>query len=150
MANQETGVMRKNYISGKAVMALLFAAAIWMIVTPVSDARADYDQSKRWFEAQSSSTRSALQDALFWSGEYSGPIDARFGSQTYASLTDFQRRRGVAPTGVLRASERAALLKEGQRIRQLVYSHSRRVSTAPNRGRRAPEYTLALPILILP
>jgi peptidoglycan hydrolase-like protein with peptidoglycan-binding domain len=140
--------MRKIWNSGKAVLACV--AAVWMLVAPASEAQADYSQSKLWFESQIPANRIALQDALFWSGEYLGPLDAKFGSQTYASLTSFQMRRGAAPTGVLSASQRAALQKEAQRIRQLVFNHSQRSASAPNRMHRSTGYALASPILILP
>lgn len=142
--------MRQHGNSGKAAFVLFCAAAFWLLASPVSEARADYYQAKHWFESQSPSSRVALQNALFWSGEYFGPIDAQFGSQTYASLISFQRRSGAAPTGVLNRSDRAALHDEARRIRQLLYYHSRRTGGTPATGYRSPGYALATPTLILP
>lgn len=142
--------MRERGNSGQAAFVLFCAAALWLLASPVSEARADYYQAKHWFESHSQTNRIALQDALFWSGDYFGPIDAEFGSQTYASLVSFQRRSGAAPTGVLRGTDRAALLDEAKRIRQVLYYHSRRTGGAPAARYRTPGYAMAPPTLILP
>lgn len=136
--------------TGRAGMVLTCAAVIGMLAFPVNGVRADYNRAKQWFEAQSPANRIALQGALFWSGEYFGPIDARFGPQTYASLISYQKRSGAVPTGVLGASEQDHLQREALRIRKLVYRFTRRQGTTAAPELRSRGFTSASSIFILP
>ncbi len=126
--------MRTFSDSGKSVVLLLAATMFWTLILAAGTAEANYSQAKLWFEAQSSPNRIALQIELYWSGEYAGPIDDRFGPRTYASLIAFQSRLGASHSGVLSAWQRAVLRREAHRVRQLVYGAARR-----NVGTNIPE-----------
>jgi hypothetical protein len=144
---EETSMVR---IWGSGKVALAFAAALWLVLGPASTARADYAESRIWFENLSPGEREGLQNQLFWSGYYLAPVDGAFGPLTYDALTAFQTSAGELPTGVLSYSQRALLQDEADRIRQLVaYVNrqskrpARRVARAPYRSARysTPSYT---------
>lgn len=142
--------MRTFSDTGRSVVVLLAATMFWTLILAAGVAEANYKQAKLWFEAQSSPNRIALQIELYWSGDYAGPIDDRFGPQTYASLIAFQSRFGASRTGVLSASERAVLRREAQRVRQLVHRAARRNVGTNIPKRSSVIYVSAHPIVILP
>lgn len=90
----------------QAVVALLVIAALGM----GGPARADFDQSRAWFEALTADERSATQANLTLLGLYEYLVDGQFGNRTYQALTAFQRSLGRAATGVLIPGDRDHLL----------------------------------------
>jgi peptidoglycan hydrolase-like protein with peptidoglycan-binding domain len=76
------------------------------------------DAARAAFEALPEVERKGLQDALVWTGDQVGTVDGSFGRQTYEGVIAFQRRLGLAPSGILDPKARTALLAEGQKLRQ--------------------------------
>jgi peptidoglycan hydrolase-like protein with peptidoglycan-binding domain len=89
----------------------------------VETARADFDQSRQWFESMGSARRTQLQQDLYWVGDYKGKADGKFGQETYAAITTYQQQRHLTPTGTLDAEDIASLSSAADRIRQIVRSH---------------------------
>jgi hypothetical protein len=75
------------------------------------------DAARAAFEALPEADRKAVQDALIWTGEYSGIADGSFGRQTFAALAAFQTRLRQQPNGILTAQARASLLATAQQAR---------------------------------
>lgn len=153
-------VMHMNWLGNLARTAAGYIGSFVCIVIvsvvalPAGDARADYDEAKVWFESQSSKTRVELQDDLFWSGDYFGRIDGKFGRETYAALVSYQRRKNAPPTGVLDTAQVANLHREAQRIRDLVRRFSRQDGQLARTEVRSSPYPTSSPashwLLILP
>lgn len=70
------------------------------------------------FDALPEVERKGIQDALVWTGDQFGTVDGSFGRQTYEGLLAYQRRMKLPPDGLLDGKARAALVAEGQRLRQ--------------------------------
>ena len=102
-----------------AVIKIFVCVAITWLALP-SEARADYSQSEKWFNSHSEVERRSLQEALFWAGHYTDPLDGQFDSQVYASLVAFQSRFHGSPTGVLTPVQASELEREADRVRELV------------------------------
>ena len=51
-----------------------------------------FDAARSAFEALADTDRKAIQDALIWTGDYSGVADGTFGRQTFAAIAAYQRR----------------------------------------------------------
>lgn len=152
--------------SGKAVglaMAMRIAALVAILGASIGASHADYPQARSWFDAQSRSMRLALQDDLFYAGEYFGKVDGVFGPETYGSVRAFQERSGAPATGVLSQSDRNRLRREAERVRRVVavVMERRRGPSETVRARRPappppvysapPRQVSALrPVLVLP
>lgn len=80
---------------------LIAAFLVFVSLSVTTAARADYDQSKAWFEALTPDQRSETQANLTLLGHYKFLVDGQFGNGTYQALTAFQRSLGRAATGVL-------------------------------------------------
>jgi hypothetical protein len=61
------------------------------------------------FAAIPPAERAALQSDLIWTGDYNGLIDGQFSDRLADAVMTYQKRQNQKPTGVLGASERAAL-----------------------------------------
>jgi hypothetical protein len=77
------------------------------------------DAARAAFGALPEADRKAVQDALVWTGDYSGPLDGALGRGGLAAIQAFERRAN-APTadGILSDAERAALLAAGDKGRK--------------------------------
>src|SRR5687768_12633830 len=82
---------------------------------PSSDAAIDAARSS--FEALADTDRKAIQDALIWTGDYSGVADGTFGRQTFAAIAAYQTRMQQPPNGILTLQARSALLAAAQQAR---------------------------------
>lgn len=69
------------------------------------------------YEALADMDRKAIQDALIWTGDYSGLTDGTFGRQTFAAIAAYQRRIRQPPNGILPPQARAALMAAAQHAR---------------------------------
>lgn len=65
------------------------------------------------FEALTEAERAGIQDALVWTGDYSGPLDGAFGRGSFNAIQAFERRARLTVDGILTAPERAALIAAG-------------------------------------
>ena len=135
---------------------ILLAAGIAGAITiqGAGVAHADFLSSESWFQAQGRAERTELQTALYWTGDYNGPIDARFGPLTYTAVQAFQERYGSSPSGVLTGAQQARLAVEASWIRRVVNRHLGRrgaprqmVAAPPPVRYYAPSYQT---VLILP
>jgi peptidoglycan hydrolase-like protein with peptidoglycan-binding domain len=75
------------------------------------------DAARIAFEALPEADRKAIQDALIWTGDYSGVADGAFGRQTYAAIAAYQLRARQQPSGILTPQARAALVGAAQQAR---------------------------------
>jgi peptidoglycan hydrolase-like protein with peptidoglycan-binding domain len=82
---------------------------------PSSDAAINAARSA--FEALADADRKAIQDALIWTGDYSGVADGTFGRQTVAAIAAYQRRAQQPPNGILTLQARSALLAAAQQTK---------------------------------
>jgi hypothetical protein len=82
---------------------------------PSPDAAVDAARSA--FEALANTDRKAIQDALIWTGDYSGVADGTFGRQTFVAIAAYQRRAQQPPNGILMLQARAALLAAAQQAK---------------------------------
>ena len=64
--------------------------------------------------------RLAMQSALSWTGDYSGPIDGDFNDRLVEAMKAYQKRHKSKITGLLSADERAALIAAVEPRRQEV------------------------------
>ena len=53
------------------------------------------------FEALPENDRKIIQDALIWTGNYSGVADGVFGRQTFEAVSAYQQSQRMPPTGIL-------------------------------------------------
>lgn len=88
---------------------LIAASLLFLSFAFAGTARADFDQSKAWFEALSAEERAETQANLTLLGFYTYLVDGQFGNGTFQALTDFQRNKGRAATGVLIPRDRQTL-----------------------------------------
>ncbi|MBM6596728.1 peptidoglycan-binding protein [Microvirga pudoricolor] len=75
------------------------------------------DAARGGFEALADPDRKAVQEALIWTGDYSGMADGSFGRQTFEAIGSFQQRNRQPATGILSSSSRAALLSAAQQAK---------------------------------
>jgi peptidoglycan hydrolase-like protein with peptidoglycan-binding domain len=93
-------------------MRHLFAALLFSLAIILSgEARADFDQSRIWFESLTSDERTETQANLTLLGHYDYLVDGQFGNGTYDALTQFQKSQGRAATGVLIPRDRDKLFQ---------------------------------------
>ncbi|MFI5014666.1 MAG: peptidoglycan-binding protein [Hyphomicrobiales bacterium] len=85
---------------------------------PATESPADA-AAKAAFEALPEADRKAIQDALVWTGDYSGVSDGAFGRGTLGAIKAFQTRAKARADGILAAPTLAALLAEGAKGRQV-------------------------------
>jgi hypothetical protein len=78
---------------------------------------ATIDASRRAFEALADADRRVIQDALIWTGDYSGVADGTFGRQTVTAIVAYQRRTQQPPNGILTLQARSALLAAAEQAR---------------------------------
>jgi peptidoglycan hydrolase-like protein with peptidoglycan-binding domain len=79
-------------------------------------ARADFDQSKAWFDALTADERSETQSNLTLLGYYTYLVDGQFGNGTFQALTAFQKAEGRAATGVLIPKDRDKLFQMAAQV----------------------------------
>ena len=118
-----------------AMVAAPFAGAAEAPRAPVAASRA---------EAEPLPEREvrAVQDALIWTGDYTGVVNGTLGSRTRDAIAAYLRRTGTPGAGPLDAGARARLLAEAQAKRQAV-------GFAPVADKRAG-LVLSLPMKLLP
>ena len=113
--------------SSAAVLALAAVLAPWtpapaqtLPPAPAPSARPDpaYEAAKAAFDPLPEADRKAIQEALIWTGDFSGAGAGGFGPMTYRAIVAFQKRQKAAPDGVLQARDRAELLAAADRARQ--------------------------------
>ncbi|MDB5590357.1 peptidoglycan-binding domain-containing protein, partial [Enterovirga sp.] len=113
--------------SFKAGAAALLAAALLLAASPAPGQPAGAaseavpapagEAARAAFESLPEDDRSAVQDALVWTGDYSGAADGTFGRRTFEAIVAYQRRARRPPDGILDPAERAALLAAGAAAR---------------------------------
>jgi putative peptidoglycan binding protein len=100
-------------------VAISIVVALW----GVHAVRAEFGESRIWFESMDSAKRIQVQQDLYWVGDYKGKADGAFGQETYSAITTYQQERQLTPTGALTAEDVAGLSSEAARIRQIVRYH---------------------------
>ena len=74
--------------------------------------------AKAAFEALPEADRIAIQDALIWTGDYSGIPDGAFGRGTLAAIKAYQTRSKAKPDGILPRGVIGALKADGAKARE--------------------------------
>ncbi len=97
--------------------------------------------AKAEVESLSESEVRALQDALIWTGDYSGVVNGTIGSRTRDAIAAYVKRLGSAAAGSLDAGTRAHLFAEAKARRQ-------EAGFAPVTDKRAG-FVFALPMKLL-
>ena len=82
--------------------------------------RSQFEAAKAAYDAISDSGRKAVQEALIWSGDYSGIVDGSFGRRTYDAIVGFEKQYKLKADGIIDAKEREALDAAAQKARQAV------------------------------
>jgi len=104
-------------LSSFMLAALLVGSPSQPVRAQTPSPEAIIDAARTAFEALAEADRKAIQDALIWTGDYSGVADGAFGRQTFAALTAYQRRAQQPPNGILTPQARAALGAAAQQAR---------------------------------
>ncbi|WP_210497023.1 peptidoglycan-binding protein [Microvirga antarctica] len=109
------------------ILSVVVAAAIALPCIPTAHAQnqigraaasvVGLDAAKAAFETLPEADRKAIQDALIWTGAYSGTADGTFGRQTFEAVSAFLQSQRKPGTGILSAAERAELQTLAQRAR---------------------------------
>ena len=90
------------------MLATLLAVSPRPVGAQAPSPDAAIDSARSAFEALSDTDRKAIQDALIWTGDYSGVADGTFGRQTFAAIAAFQMRMQQPPNGILAPQARSA------------------------------------------
>lgn len=111
-------------------LAMAFAMAFAVVATapawaqpttpgPRATAPADsaIEAARVEFEKLSETERKAVQDALVWTGDYTGATTGAFGPRTHQAILAYQRRAKLSPDGILDAGERVGLQAAAKRVR---------------------------------
>ena len=85
-----------------------------------AEAEAAYAASKAAFDALNAGDRSAVQEALIWTGDYQGVADGEFGRRTREALVAFEKRVGNNADGMVDAAELAKLRARAQELKTAV------------------------------
>ena len=96
---------------------------------PAADPK--FEAAKTAYDATSDSGRKAIQEALIWSGDYSGIVDGSFGRRTYDAILAFEKRSKLKADGIIEAKEREALDATAKKAREAVQF---RIFTDPRNG----------------
>lgn len=83
--------------------------SLFIALSSIGPALADFEQSKAWFEALSADERTETQANLILLGYYEYLVDGQFGTGTYQALVAFQKSQGRAATGALIEKDRRKL-----------------------------------------
>ncbi|MBK8082989.1 MAG: hypothetical protein IPK28_03650 [Devosia sp.] len=99
-------------------MRRFFRLVFWIVLAamPVPAALASFDSSRAWFETMADHERAGTQADLILLGHYQFLVDGQFGRATFDALGAFQTSQGGTGTGVLSASEQAALRRLAGRV----------------------------------
>lgn len=100
------------------MLATLLAVSPQPVRAQAPSPDAVVDAARSAFEALADTDRKTTQDALIWTGDYSGVADRAFGRQTFAAITAYQRRAQQPPNGILTIQARAALVAAAQQARK--------------------------------
>lgn len=84
---------------GQLLLCVLLATGLLSLAT--SQVRADFEQSRSWFEQLTPDERTDLQGNLVLLAHYGGIVDGAFGINTYNAIVGWQGSVGAAPTGKL-------------------------------------------------
>ena len=84
---------------------------------PATPANAALDAARAAFEALPIADRKAIQDALVWTGDYTGTVDGTFGRITFESIAKWQTRLKLPPNGILDDKARSTLAQAAQGAR---------------------------------
>jgi peptidoglycan hydrolase-like protein with peptidoglycan-binding domain len=95
-------------------------AAVYPVLAQAPAADPKFEAAKTAYEAVSDNGRKAIQEALIWSGDYSGIVDGSFGRRTYDAILAFEKRSKLKADGIIDAKEREALDTAAQKARQAV------------------------------
>jgi len=87
--------------------------------TPAGESPADA-AARAAFQALPEADRKAIQDALVWTGDYSGISDGTFGRGTLAAIKAYQLKNKSKNDGILTTPTKTALLAEGAKARQAI------------------------------
>jgi peptidoglycan hydrolase-like protein with peptidoglycan-binding domain len=99
------------------MLATLLAVSPQPVRAQAPSPDAAIDAARSAFEALADTDRKAIQDALIWTGDYSGVADGTFGRQTFAAIAAYQTRMQQPPNGILTLQARSALLAVAQQAR---------------------------------
>jgi hypothetical protein len=105
-----------------AALALTAAPGARADSAPAAAPSADpvFDSQKAAFDALPEADRKAIQDALVWSGRYLGVVDGAFGKRTRDAILAYQANAKAPATGVIDASQLAAMIGVAQKARAAV------------------------------
>lgn len=120
MSRFPSGFFRRSTALLGALVALMCGAladpARAQSVT-AAPANAALDAARAAFEALPIADRKAIQDALVWTGDYTGTVDGTFGRITFESIAKWQARLKLPPNGILDDKARATLALAAQGAR---------------------------------
>lgn len=84
---------------------------LWLALAlvPAGLARADYGQSRDWFDSLAADERAEIQSNLILLGHYTFLVDGQFGTGTFDAVVAFEKTRSTSPDGVLSSGDLQAL-----------------------------------------
>ncbi|MFO1149630.1 MAG: serine protease [Alsobacter sp.] len=89
---------------------------------PPSGVLADpvFQAAQKRYEALPDAERRAIQEALMWTGDFSGAGSGTYGPLTFRAIQAFQKRAGATPDGFLQQRERLLLEAAAKKARDEV------------------------------
>ncbi|GGH06377.1 hypothetical protein GCM10007036_00730 [Alsobacter metallidurans] len=79
-----------------------------------------FEAARAHFDGLPESERKAIQEALIWTGDFSGAGTGGYGPLTHRGVLAFQKRQNAPADGILQARDRAALEAAAARAKQAV------------------------------
>ena len=116
----------KHWLTRGVSLACLLGVAAIVLPRPVLGAvpapaaAAEDVATKAAYDKLPEADRRAIQDALIWTGDYSGIISGSFGPRTRDAIAAYAKRLGLSSADALAAEPRARLQKQAQALRQAV------------------------------
>lgn len=98
----------------KAMRLTLLITAF--LLTALGPASADFGRSEQWFNSLKDEARAGIQVDLTLAGYYDALVDGTFGPATYKAITNFQRRIGASPSGIINDSTFRALQQRSEAV----------------------------------
>jgi len=96
----------------------VFQVLVLTILLPIvpNAAFASAADSERWFNNLPKEEQVLLQMNLTLLGRYTSLVDGEFGPGTYRAITEFQKERGLVPSGVLTRAQLEAMTADATEI----------------------------------
>lgn len=107
----------RAFLLSSLMLAALAAFTSQPIGAQSSSSEGAFDAARGAFETMAEAERKAVQDALIWTGDYSGVANGAFGRQTYAAIAAYQTRLRQPSNGILTPQVRSSLFDAAQQVR---------------------------------